>query len=304
MGAPNSAEYPPKNAMINRILVCLDKSTYTDSAIDYACWLAKHHDASLEGLVVLDVEGISRSVGAVPIGAMKFAKTCITAKEEQYHKLMEALLANFSERCEAAGVRHTEFEMQGAPADAILEESNYFDCVVIGLRTFFTYGSGAGEDGEYGTDDDEPGDSLEKIMDQSLAPVFAVPLAWKPDEEFDALIALNGSLHSMRALRQFARLYGRSKVRITLLHCSDGGNDSIQLLTKSAGFLRSHGFDHVEVKTESGDIRELINSDFTKPFDLIALGAHGNSGVVEFFTGSLCKDLIESGDKPLLIANG
>jgi hypothetical protein len=26
--------------------------------------------------------------------------------------------------------------------------------------------------------------------------------------------------------------------------------------------------------------------------------------VVEFFTGSLCKDLIERGDKPLLIANG
>jgi hypothetical protein len=25
---------------------------------------------------------------------------------------------------------------------------------------------------------------------------------------------------------------------------------------------------------------------------------------VEFFTGSLCKDLIERGDKPLLIANG
>ena len=28
--------------------------------------------------------------------------------------------------------------MQGEPAEAILEESNYFDCVVVGLRTFFT----------------------------------------------------------------------------------------------------------------------------------------------------------------------
>tara|TARA_B100000809_G_scaffold265498_1_gene324520 strand:+ start:102 stop:590 length:489 start_codon:yes stop_codon:yes gene_type:complete len=130
------------------------------------------------------------------------------------------------------------------------------------------------------------------------------PLDWAIMENQTETAALNGSLHSMRALRQFARLYGRSKVRVTLLHCSDGGNDSLELLTKSAGFLRSHGFDHVEVKTESGDIRELLNSDFSKPFDLIALGAHGSSGVVEFFTGSLCKDLIERGDKPLLIANG
>ena len=291
-------------AMINRILVCLDKSTYTDSAIDYACWLAKHHDASIEGLVVLDVEGIERSVGPVPLGAMRFAKTSIANKEESYHVLMEELLEKFSKRCESAGVRHTEFEMQGTPAEAILHESNYFDCVVVGLRTFFTYESGAGADGEYGTDDDEPGDSLEKIMGQSLAPVFAVPLNWSPDNELSALIAVNGSPHSMRALRQFARLYGRCKVKITLMHCSDTGNGSTEMLTKSAALLRAHGFDYVESKTESGDVREVMGSGYCEPFDLIALGANGKGGVVEFFTGSLCRDLIERGDKPLLIANG
>jgi nucleotide-binding universal stress UspA family protein len=290
--------------MINRILVCLDKSTYTNSAIDYACWLAKHHDASIEGLVVLDVEGVQRSVGPVPLGAMRFAKTSIADKEEDYHVLMEGLLESFSKRCGEAGVRCCEFEMQGAPADAILHESNYFDCVVVGLRTFFTYGSGAGADGEYGTEDDEPGDSLERIMDQSLAPVFAVPLEWKPDDEFSVLIAANGSPHSMRALRQFTRLYGGSKARVTLMHCSDDGDGSTEMLTKSAAFLRAHGFDHVESKTESGDVRKVMDSGYCEPFDLIALGANGKSGVVEFFTGSLCKDLIERGDKPLLIANG
>jgi nucleotide-binding universal stress UspA family protein len=290
--------------MINRILVCLDKSTYTDAAIDYACWLAKHHDASIEGLVVLDVDGVKRSVGPVPLGAMRFAKTSIASKEEDYHSLMEELLENFSKRCGEAGVRYTEFEIQGAPAESILEESNYFDCVVVGLRTFFTYGSGAGADGKYGTDDDEPGDSLEKIMDQSLAPVFAVPLGWKPDDEFSVLIALNGSPHSMRALRQFARLYGRSKARITLMHCSDDGNGSAEMLTKSASFLRAHGFEHVESKTESGDVRKVMDNGYCEPFDLIVLGAHGNTGVVKFFTGSLCAELIDRGDKPLLIANG
>ena len=171
---------------------------------------------------------------------MKFAKTSIAHKEENYHSLMEELLENFSKRCGEAGVRCSEFNMQGTPAGAILQESNYFDCVVVGLRTFFTYGSGAGADGEYGTDDDEPGDSLERIMDQSLAPVFAVPLDWKPDDEFSALIAVNGSPHSMRALRQFARLYGGSKARVTLMHCSDDGNGSTEMLTKSAAFLRAH----------------------------------------------------------------
>ena len=291
--------------MINRILVCLDKSTYTDSAIDYACWLAKQHDASLEGLVVLDAKGIQRSEAMVPLGQIHRAKTRIAAKEKEYHQLIEELLEKFTKSCDAAGVRHTEFEMQGAPAEAILTESNYFDCVVIGLRTFFTYSSGAGEDEIYGTADDEPGDSLEEIMDQSLAPVFAVPLTWQPDDEFDVLIALNGSVHSMRALRQFAGLYGHTKVNITLLHCSDGSDGHMEMLTKSAAYLRAHGFDHVVSRTESGEIRDVLDDEFIAPFDLVVLGAHGNkSAVVEFFTGSLCKKLIERQSKPLLIASG
>ena len=76
------------------------------------------------------------------------------------------------------------------------------------------------------------------------------------------------------------------------------------MLGKSVGFLRAHGFANVEARTESGDIRDVMSADYCEPFDLVVLGAHGKSGVVEFFTGSLCKDLIERGNKPLLIANG
>ena len=67
---------------------------------------------------------------------------------------MEAILTKFKERCDAAGVQHNEFEMQGEPAEAILDEANYFDCVVIGMHTFFNYESGAGKDETFGTDDD------------------------------------------------------------------------------------------------------------------------------------------------------
>ena len=60
----------------------------------------------------------------------------------------------------------------------------------------------------------------------------------------------------------------------------------------------------MEARTESGDVREVMSDEYCKPFDLIVLGAHGKSGVVEFFTGSLCKDFIDRANKPLLIANG
>jgi len=47
-----------------------------------------------------------------------------------------------------------------------------------------------------------------------------------------------------------------------------------------------------------------MNEEFCAPYDLIVMGAHGKSGVVDFFTGSLCKDLLKRATKPLLIANG
>ena len=108
----------------------------------------------------------------------------------------------------------------------------------------------------------------------------------------------------MSAMRKFARLYGRAEVRVTLLHCSDGSENHLELLTKSTAFLRAHQFKHVESRTESGDIRELMNDEFCAPYDLIVIGAHGKSGVVDFFTGSLCKDLLKRETKPLLISNG
>ena len=164
--------------MINRILLCLDKSTYTDSSIDFACWLATHHNASIEGMVVIDSPGIQRSVGGGGVGSMKYARTTIATKEKEYHELMESILDKFKERCDAAGVEHNEYEIQGEPAEAILDESNYFDCVIIGIRTFFSYSSGTGKDGEFGTEHDEDGRALTEIMSESLSPVFAVPLGW------------------------------------------------------------------------------------------------------------------------------
>jgi len=134
--------------------------------------------------------------------------------------------------------------------------------------------------------------------------VFAVPLNWQPDDHFSALIAHNGSPHSMRALRQFARLYGRTQVSVSLMHCAAEADQLPEMLAKSAGFLKAHGFANVEARAESGDIRDVMSADYCESFDLVVLGAHGKSGVVEFFTGTLCKHLIKRGNKPLLIANG
>lgn len=293
--------------MINRILLCLDKSTYTDSSIDFACWLAAHHNASIEGMVVIDSPGIQRSVGGGGVGSMKYARTTIATKEKEYHELMESILDKFKERCDAAGVEHNEYEIQGEPAEAILDESNYFDCVIIGIRTFFSYSTGTGKDEEFGTEHDEDGRALTEIMSESLSPVFAVPLGWQPQpahEIFDALVAFDGSLNAMRSLRQFARLYENAPVNIKILNCNDNAETSQAMLAKAKKFLDAHNFENVTMESSTEDPAKVLSAEHNAPFDLIVIGANSRSSLIEFFTGSVTKTLIERGDKPLLIANG
>ena len=53
--------------MIKRILLPLDSSPYTDTAMEIGCDLAERHGAELTGLVILDIPGIEKSIGPVPL---------------------------------------------------------------------------------------------------------------------------------------------------------------------------------------------------------------------------------------------
>jgi nucleotide-binding universal stress UspA family protein len=54
--------------MIKRILIPLDSSNYTDTAIEIGCDLAKRHGAELTGMVIMDIPGIKETISPVPLG--------------------------------------------------------------------------------------------------------------------------------------------------------------------------------------------------------------------------------------------
>ncbi len=60
--------------MIKRILLPLDNSQYADDAIELGSVIARKLDAELTGLVILDITGIERSMGLVPVGAIHYAE--------------------------------------------------------------------------------------------------------------------------------------------------------------------------------------------------------------------------------------
>ena len=92
--------------MLRRILIPLDPSPYAAAAVEYGCFLAKRHDAEVTGLVVLDIPGIEKSVGPVPIDGLQYAERLEEAKAKEAHERIQALLERFKEKCQKEGVIH------------------------------------------------------------------------------------------------------------------------------------------------------------------------------------------------------
>ncbi len=281
--------------MIKRILIPLDPSPYTEAALEIGCIVAKRHDAEITGLVILDIPGIKKTVGPVPLGAIEYADKLEHLKEKEAHEHVHKLLSNFREKCTKEGVRFREAELQGSPSERIIRESIYYDLAVIGLRTFFHY-----------PPSDKPGDTLDEVMDRSITPIIGVPQTLTfPDiskEKIKVLVAFDGSLPSASALQSFVKFSMPDAMQVVLL-TSDDNNDAAEYhLTQAEAFLRAHSVFNIKKEKTSENIKKIVNEKYLNWADLIVVGAHSKSGIFDFMVGSLTKELIKTDEKLLLIS--
>ncbi|NOZ47722.1 MAG: universal stress protein [Chlorobi bacterium] len=281
--------------MIKRILVPLDPSPYSDSAIEFAIAMAKRHGSELTGLVILDLPGIEKSIGAIPLGASYYADHLEKSKKSEAKERIDKLIKKFSEKCKAAGVKYRAANRQGSPSDWIVKESIYYDLIIIGLRTYF----------HFETQDDK-GDSLEKLMQDSITPIYAVPKNIKiPDinkTKLKALLAFDGSLPAARALQRFAHLAIPEVSPVIILNSSENKDEADYLLTEAENYLHSHNFTDISKVWTDEPIVDYIDKHYINEVYAFVVGSHSRKGgMLDYFVGSLTKHLIKNGNKPLLI---
>lgn len=280
--------------MIKRILVPLDPSPYSDTALNMACMIAKLYEAEITGLVILDIPGILDSIGPIPIGGIHLAEKLETEKKEEAKKRIDILLNTFKDKCDSEGVKHKEAERQGSPSDAIIEESIYYDVIFAGLRTFYNFETS-----------DKSGRTLDRILKESVTPIYGapekLPFTQKPDRKIKILIAFDGSPLAARALQRFANLINPDIYELTLLNASDKQTEAEDKLNKAAAYLAAHNIHNVIKRWTTGDIREVIASEYYTKMDGFVVGAHARKGVFDFLVGSLVKYLVGKAEKPVFI---
>ncbi len=274
--------------MIKRILVTLDDSSYTDSAIQYAITIAKKHDATISGMTVLDILGIESSIGSVPVGSMYWA---MKLENQRVYELRQKLLgieANFIEQCSMNNVKYTLEEDKGIPSSWILKKAKFHDLVVMGLRTFYEY-----------NEKNKEGKTVKEVLTHSEVPVLLVPTNYS--EIKNVLIAYDGSMQATKAVHGFIHLARVSEFNIDIVNSSDD--------EKEAEFIRKNILEYFEaykvknvrfVHTDKNILDVLDNNEYEKN-DLFVIGAHSKNAIKEFFTGSVTNYLINKNKKPVFI---
>ena len=281
--------------MINRILIPLDPSPYTETALEIGCFIAKHHGAELTGLVVLDIPGIKKSVGPAPIGGIHYAEKMEEFKEKEAKERIQLLMSKFREKCEKEGVGYRESKHQGSPSEQIIGESIYYDAVMMGMRTYFHFETS-----------DKPGDTLDKILDHSITPIYGIPERYSfpniPKEKVKVLIAFDGSLPAARALQRFAQLSLPDLMEVMLLTSEQNKDVAEYHLEQATAYLNTHSIFEIKREWTSKEIIPAIEEKYLDWANVVVVGAHSKKGIIDFMLGSLTKYLIKVAKKPVLIS--
>jgi nucleotide-binding universal stress UspA family protein len=149
--------------MVRSVLVGLDGSAYSDSAVALGIDWARRFDALVVGLGIVDKPSIFQPE-MVPLGADAYKQPADEARLARATRQVEQFLEKFSLRCAEAGVSSKVLEDVGNPYEQILREAQRYDVILLGKQTYFHFATQEG-----------PCETLKSVLKNTPRPVVTVP---------------------------------------------------------------------------------------------------------------------------------
>jgi len=278
--------------MLRTILIGLDGSAHSRTALSLGIDWARHSGAMLVGLGIIDAPTIRRAETDVTNGASYADPILARERTADARREVEKFLEEFALQCAEAGVASKVLEDVGMPAETIVLEAQRYDLVLLGQETRF----------HFETDDDRD-DTLPKVLKHSPRPVVVVPRV-RP-EGGPMLVAYDGSLLAARTLAEFRAtgLAGLGPVQIVSI-----ATDRIvaaRIAERAVDYLGFH-----EIRAEPFPIVDgrltpevLLEQVRRRNAGLVVMGAYGHSSLHEFVFGSVTRSLLEHSPAPLFLSH-
>jgi nucleotide-binding universal stress UspA family protein len=282
---------------MNRILACIDASSYASNVADLTIWAAKRLKAQVEILHVVkrtDAVAARKDLsGAIGLGVKSELLEELTRIDEVESKLAiqrgRVLLGEAETRLKQAGVKKiNRLHRHGDIVETIIERELEADLVVIGKR---------GAASEYAAD--TIGSKIESVVRSSIKPVLIASRTVKTPQI--AVIALDGSSAAAKAVDFVIASPLFVGMEIHLVAAGPQSNVDSSWFVKAYSKLVDRTPSCIIHITEGAP--EKVVGDYVRdhPDAVLVMGAYGHSPLRTLIFGSTTSAMIREARVPVLL---
>lgn len=282
--------------MLRSILVGLDGSDYSRSAIDVGIYLARKTGALLVGLGVVDEPTIREAEPRLIGGGVPYAEPVLYRERlADARREVEQFLSQFTLRCAEVGIACKVLEDVGMPHEQIELQAQRYDLILLGQQTRFHFETQEGYD-----------NTVRRVLKNSPRPVIAVParLDLNPEEPgHTVMVAYDGSLQAARALHAF-QTSGIAGILPTIVVSVNSEHDEASRTAERAiDYLRFHDIKAQACAITSSDdpARVVLAQAREHKSVMIVMGGYGQPILREFFLGSVTRTVLAESPIPLFL---
>jgi len=277
--------------MTKKILIPTDGSAYGKVAIEYGIYVARKLDAQLLGLHVLDIRlmqgpvitDVSGSVGLPPY--QEFIPVLESGLEER----ADAILDAFFRQCEEGGIHPEVKKTIGLIDEAIIEEGQKADWVLLAQRGDHIH---IGKGGLLGT-------TAEAVVRNAGKPVMVTPAVFREIESMG--LAYDGSPPARHALRLAVEISREAGWPLTAIVVTDDHRLGATLTTEVESSIDASGIDGDVVILRGKEEVQIIRYIQQGAIELMVMGAYGHNRLRELLLGSTTSFIIRRSTIPVLL---
>jgi nucleotide-binding universal stress UspA family protein len=276
--------------MIKSIVVAIDGSEHSRTALKYAAWFARQFDATVTGLHVVDIVSIEGSFFHDISGSMGFEPYLdFTSKmREALQERGAAILDEFRQICQAEGVRGETALQIGIVPSEICERAREADLVILGNR---------GVNQRFSTG--LLGGVTESVTRQCSKPVLVTPVDFK--EPASPLLAYDGSQRASAAMDVAAEVCSQLNLPLAVLTVCRDAEQGERILDQARRYLSSYSLETTTSLVDGHAYEAIPNEISSHGYDLVFMGSHGHGRVMEFVLGSTTEYVLRNVPCPVFL---
>jgi nucleotide-binding universal stress UspA family protein len=275
--------------MIQNILIGLNGSPRSETAVELGIRWAARTQAAVVGLGIVDEPTIRRAQPAVrEENVAKIQRETMAIQDA--HSRVDHFLKQFSKRCGEAKVSGRVLKKVGIPAEQILLEAEDYDLTLVGSSTHQHFATQA-----------HPDNTLDEVLRQSRRPVVVV--CERLPENRPVLVIYDGSPASARVLKSFQEAWMAEWPAVIVLSVDRTKEVAVRRAEEAAKFLRFHDIPaEARPIAATGSPGNLLHQEVLQcQPGMIAMGMEGEKTLRDYWFGSATETILKESDVLLFL---